>query len=39
MAIDELRAKGSTTAWLDVYDESGTAIPTVPLSLSTHVGD
>ena len=33
-AIDELKSRGATLAWVDVYDESGASLPTVALALS-----
>jgi len=32
-AVEDLKKKGAPTAWLDVYDESGAAMPTVALAL------
>lgn len=32
-AVDELKKKGVQSAWLDVYDETGVALPTVALAL------
>ena len=32
-AVEELKKKGAPTAWLDVYDEAGVAMPTVALAL------
>jgi len=32
-AVEELNKTGAPTAWLDVYDEAGVAMPTVALAL------